>query len=63
MTRVIFSGISNAYLENIAAQAKRKLVKLFERDDIAIYNSIPTVEGTIMLAIQHTDYTIHGSQA
>lgn len=59
---VIFSGISNAYLENIAAQAKRKLVKLFERDDIAIYNSIPTVEGTIMLAIQHTDYTIHGSQ-
>ena len=34
---------------------------LFERDDVAIYNSIPTVEGTIMMAIQHTDFTIHGS--
>lgn len=58
---VIYSGISNAYLEGIASEAGRKLVKLFERDDIAIFNSIPTVEGTIMMAIQHTDYTIHGS--
>jgi dipicolinate synthase subunit A len=29
---------------------------------VAIYNSIPTVEGTIMMVIQHTDYTIHGSK-
>jgi dipicolinate synthase subunit A len=29
---------------------------------VAIYNSIPTVEGAIMMAIQHTDFTIHGSQ-
>jgi dipicolinate synthase subunit A len=28
---------------------------------VAIYNSIPTVEGTLMMVIQHTDYTIHGS--
>ena len=34
---------------------------MFNRDDVAIYNSIPTVEGTIMMAIQHTDFTIHGS--
>lgn len=49
------------YLDNMAKQVNRKLVKLFERDDIAIYNSIPTVEGIIMMAIQQTDYTIHGS--
>ena len=36
-------------------------MQLFARDDVAIYNSIPTVEGTIMMAIQHTDFTIHGS--
>ncbi|MCG8395186.1 dipicolinic acid synthetase subunit A [Bacillus atrophaeus] len=59
---VIYSGISNTYLEKISTEANRKLVKLFERDDIAIFNSIPTVEGTIMMAIQHTDYTIHGSR-
>lgn len=58
----IYSGISNAYLDGIAASANRKLVKLFERDDVAIYNSIPTVEGTIMMVIQHTDYTIHGAK-
>ncbi|MDF0725134.1 dipicolinic acid synthetase subunit A [Cytobacillus sp. S13-E01] len=56
---VIFSGISNSYLDNITVN--RELVKLFERDDVAIYNSIPTVEGTIMMVIQHTDITIHNS--
>jgi len=59
---VIYSGISNAYLNSVTSKANRKLVKLFERDDVAIYNSIPTVEGTIMMAIQHTDFTIHGSR-
>lgn len=57
----IFSGISNAYLNGITKQAKKNLVQLFARDDVAIYNSIPTVEGTLMMAIQHTDFTIHGS--
>ncbi|MDP4083085.1 MAG: dipicolinic acid synthetase subunit A [Bacillota bacterium] len=57
----IFSGISNAYLNGITKQTKKNLVQLFARDDVAIYNSIPTVEGTIMMAIQHTDFTIHGS--
>jgi dipicolinate synthase subunit A len=57
----VYSGISNAYLNELISQTKRRLVLLFDRDDVAIYNSIPTVEGTIMLAIQHTDFTIHGS--
>ncbi|PLR84262.1 dipicolinic acid synthetase subunit A [Bacillus canaveralius] len=57
----IYSGITNSYLNEITKQANRRLVQLFERDDVAIYNSIPTVEGTIMMAIQHTDFTIHGS--
>lgn len=57
----VYSGISNSYLNGITKKANRRLVQLFERDDVAIYNSIPTVEGTIMMAIQHTDFTIHGS--
>lgn len=57
----IYSGISNSFLSGITKDANRHLVQLFERDDVAIYNSIPTVEGTIMMAIQHTDFTIHGS--
>ncbi|UOY93627.1 dipicolinic acid synthetase subunit A [Ectobacillus sp. JY-23] len=58
----VYSGISNTYLNEIIAVCSRNLVKLFERDDVAIYNSIPTVEGTLMMVIQHTDYTIHGSK-
>ncbi|KON92060.1 dipicolinic acid synthetase subunit A [Rossellomorea marisflavi] len=57
----IYSGITNDYLSGIVDASKRDLIQLFERDDVAIYNSIPTVEGTIMMAIQHTDFTIHGS--
>jgi dipicolinate synthase subunit A len=37
------------------------LIELFDRDDVAIYNSIPTAEGAVMIAIQNTDITIHGS--
>jgi dipicolinate synthase subunit A len=57
----VFSGISNVYLDTITSNSNRKHTKLFERDDVAIYNSIPTVEGTIMMVIQHTDITIHQS--
>lgn len=59
---VVYSGISNSYLDGIIKSTNRKLVRLFERDDVAIYNSIPTVEGTIMMVIQHTDITIHNSR-
>ncbi|MGM7701224.1 dipicolinic acid synthetase subunit A [Pseudalkalibacillus sp. Hm43] len=57
----VFSGISNPYLTGCTNGAGRKHIKLFERDDVAIYNAIPTVEGTIMMVIQNTDFTIHQS--
>ncbi|WP_078380852.1 dipicolinic acid synthetase subunit A [Sutcliffiella halmapala] len=58
----IYSGITNGYLDQLVLSTNRKLVQLFERDDVAIYNAIPTVEGTIMMVIQHTDITIHNSK-
>lgn len=58
----VYSGINTPYLNQIIKVTERKLVLLFERDDIAIYNSIPTVEGTLMMVIQHTDFTIHSSK-
>ncbi|WP_203362459.1 dipicolinic acid synthetase subunit A [Bacillus sp. REN10] len=58
---VIFTGISPPLLTNMAEKAGRKIVRLFDRDDVAIYNSIPTAEGAVLMAIQHTDFTIHGS--
>ncbi|MFA9558031.1 dipicolinic acid synthetase subunit A [Evansella sp. AB-rgal1] len=57
----IFTGISNDVLKSMATNANRDLVELMNRDDVAIYNSVPTAEGTIMMVIQNTDITIHSS--
>ncbi|WP_339063207.1 dipicolinate synthase subunit DpsA [Tepidibacillus marianensis] len=62
-TSKIYTGMAKDYLRNISIDLKIELVELLNRDDVAIYNSIPTVEGTLMMAIQNTDFTIHGSNA
>lgn len=60
-TAILFTGMANAYLTEHAEAANVELVALLDRDDVAIYNSIPTAEGAIMMAIEHTDYTLHSS--
>lgn len=57
----IFSGITTPYLTNMSGQYRIPLILLMDRDDVAIYNSIPTAEGALMIAIQNTDFTIHHS--
>ncbi|MEC5422642.1 dipicolinic acid synthetase subunit A [Virgibacillus sp. C22-A2] len=59
---LIFTGITNDYLTSAIHEANSLLIPLLDRDDVAIYNSIPTAEGTIMMAIEQTDYTIHSSR-
>lgn len=58
----IYTGIASDYLRNLCNKFQIPLIPLMERNDIAIYNSIPTVEGTLMMAIQNTDITIHRSK-
>ncbi|GAA0134203.1 dipicolinic acid synthetase subunit A [Paenibacillus sp. YSY-4.3] len=58
---VVYTGMAKSLLKRMAAEFSFKLIELLERDDVAIFNSIPTAEGAIMMAIQHTDITIHGS--
>jgi dipicolinate synthase subunit A len=60
---VVYTGMAKPYLKNLLEAHHIALVELLDRDDVAIYNSIPTVEGALMMAIQNTDITIHGSQA
>jgi dipicolinate synthase subunit A len=57
----VYTGMAKPYLRDLCAQHGITLVELFDRDDVAIYNSIPTAEGALMMAIQNTDITIHGS--
>lgn len=58
---VIYTGTANDTLKNLAKNSNRKLMILFERDDMAIANSIPTAEATLQIAMENTDYTIHGA--
>ncbi|MFD2670048.1 dipicolinate synthase subunit DpsA [Marinicrinis sediminis] len=58
---VVYTGMAKPFLRNICTEHAIRLVEILERDDVAIYNSIPTAEGAILLAIQNTDFTIHGS--
>ncbi|WP_379126637.1 dipicolinate synthase subunit DpsA [Paenibacillus sp. sgz500958] len=60
---LVYTGMAKGYLRKLCAARKLKLVELLDRDDVAIYNSIPTAEGALVMAIQNTDFTIHGSDA
>ncbi len=57
----IFTGVANDHLVAATIGANLKLTPLMARDDVAIYNSIPTAEGAIMLAMEKTESTIHGA--
>ena len=61
-TNIIFTGNSNDFLNETAKKYKLELISLLARDDVAIFNSIPTAEGTLMMVMEHTDYTVHGSK-
>ncbi|MFD2613058.1 dipicolinate synthase subunit DpsA [Paenibacillus gansuensis] len=58
----VFTGMAKSFLKHSCTKHGLRLVELLDRDDVAIYNSIPTAEGAVMMAIQNTDITIHGSQ-
>lgn len=58
---VVLVGIASQYLKSQALQHNLKLLETAELDDIAIYNSIPTAEGAIEIAMRNTSVTLHGS--
>lgn len=58
---LIYTGMAKSYLKRSAAESGLRLIEMLERDDVAIYNSIPTAEGAVMMAIENTAITIHGS--
>ncbi|MCM3787524.1 dipicolinate synthase subunit DpsA [Domibacillus indicus] len=55
---IIVSGIETPALKSIV---DRDILYIFDREDAAVLNSIPTAEGTLMIAMQKTDHTIHGA--
>lgn len=58
---LVYTGMAKSLLRRMSREYGFRLIELLDRDDVAIYNSIPTAEGALMMAIQNTDITIHGS--
>lgn len=56
-------GFANNYLKQLAADLEIELIEVAEMDHVAIYNSIPSAEGAIQMAMEMIPITIHGSKA
>ena len=60
---LLFTGIARQKLADVCRQRGLRLIKLMELDEVAIHNSVPSAEGAIQMAMEHTDITIHGSRS
>ncbi len=59
---VVYTGIANNYLVDLLEKHHIHYNILFNRNDVAILNSIPTAEGTLQIAMEQTNHTIHQSE-
>ncbi len=58
----IFIGVAKPFIRSWSEKYGLKLYEIAEMDHVAIFNSIPTAEGAIQIAMQETPITIHGSK-
>ena len=59
----LFIGAATQSLRHACAAQGLQLVEFRESDEFAWRNAVPTAEGAIQLAIQHTEHTLHGSRS
>lgn len=59
---LVFSGINTPYLKQALTDKELTFIPMMERDDVAIYNSVPTAEGAILLALQQMQTTLQDSK-
>ncbi|MBP2017636.1 dipicolinate synthase subunit A [Symbiobacterium terraclitae] len=59
----VFVGLSNPYLNKLCEEAGLPLIEYRESDHFATWNSIPSAEGAIQMAMESTPFTIFGSRS
>ncbi|MDO4541942.1 MAG: dipicolinate synthase subunit DpsA [Bacillota bacterium] len=59
---VIYVGVASKYLQAMAVSASLVVVPVMELDPIAVPNAVPTAEGALSVAIEHSPYTVKGSR-
>jgi dipicolinate synthase subunit A len=58
---LVIIGTARPFLKKWTEARQFTLLEVADMDELAILNSIPTVEGALQLAMQETKTTIHGS--
>ena len=58
----LFIGAATQALRHACATLGIELVEFRESDEFAWRNAVPTAEGAIQMAIQHTEHTLHDSR-
>lgn len=58
---LVLIGSARPFLKQWAKKYNFTLLEVVEMDELAIFNSIPTAEGAIQIAMEETPITIHGS--
>lgn len=58
---LLITGVMPANLEQLVARRNIMIKVLTDDDTFAIYNSIPTAEGAVLMAMQNSEITLHGS--
>jgi len=59
----VFTGLGNPYVRGLCSEAGLALVEYREADEFAIWNSIPSAEGAIQMAMEATPFTLFGSRS
>lgn len=59
----LFAGVAGPYLRSACEAAGIPLMEYREADEFAIWNSIPSAEGAIQMAMAETPFTLFGSRA
>ena len=59
--KLVGGAVSDEVRQEVAARGLR-IVDYLHRDDLAVYNAVPTAEGAIQLAMEELPITIHGAR-
>ncbi len=60
--QIFMAGLINDAVDTIATKYNVTYIDLLKREELAVLNAVPTAEGAIQLAMEHTDFTLHSSE-
>lgn len=57
--KIVFAGMVDRGIKTKLSNRNIKIYDYFEREDVTVMNTVPTVQGILKVIIDNVDYTIH----